>query len=117
MTTLLLINSLLIGSVALITLAVIVYWHRATAGAWRNYPAGRTQMRLLIIIFVITANAAVQTLIPVPIMIKAIFYFGLYAIFGVALARIGFNIRTEIRRWEAKDAHPANNTPKESFHD
>lgn len=119
MVTLLLINSLLIGLVALVALAVIIYWHRATYGGWRRYPAGRTQMHLLVIIFVITANAAVQNLIPLPLTVKAAFYFGLYIIFAVALVRIGLTIRAEIlrgRRDAVIAAHPSN-TEKEPSHD
>jgi hypothetical protein len=115
MITLLLINSLLIGLVSLTALTVIVYWHRASNGGWRCSPAGRTQMHLLAIIFVITLNAAVQTIIPIPLPAKAAFYFGLYIVFAVALFRIGLTIRNEIHRGRALAAHPS--TPKEPSHD
>ena len=111
MTTLLLINSLLIGLVSLTALSVIIYWHRATNGGWRCSAAGRTQMHLLAIIFFITLNAAVQTLIPVPLPVKAAFYFGLYIVFAIALFRIGLTIRTEIHRGRALAAHPSQKEP------
>lgn len=98
MGALLLINSLLIGAVSLTALTVMIYWHRATNGGWRRYSTGRTNMHLLAIIFFITLNAAVQTLIPLPLPAKAAFYFSLYIIFAIALARIGLNIRAEIHR-------------------
>lgn len=119
MIQLLVLNSLLIGLVSLTALAVMVYWHRVTSGAWRCVAAGRTQMHLLAIIFFITLNASIQTLIPAPLAFKAIFYFGLYIIFMVALIRIGLNIRAEVhagRRARAILLHPS--TPaKEQTHD
>lgn len=117
MSQLLLINSLLIGLVALTALAVMVYWHVTVRGAWRNYPAGRTQMHLLAIIFFITANAAVQSLILLPIMVKATFYFALYIVFAIALARVGLNIRSEVRRYDAMTGHPSATTQKEEIHE
>lgn len=117
---LLLINSTLIGLVSLTALVVMIYWHRVTHGGWRDYSAGRTQMHLLAIIFFITFNAAVQTVIPAPIMAKAAFYFGLYIVFAVALARIGLNIRNEVARGRRDDAmklHPSTPSQKEEAHD
>ncbi|QWY82779.1 hypothetical protein PP641_gp039 [Arthrobacter phage SilentRX] len=120
MIELLIINSILIGLVSLTALAVMVYWHRVTRGAWRCVAAGRTQMHLLAIIFFITLNAAVQTLIQVPLMAKATFYFGLYIVFMIALARIGLNIRAEVNRGRRADAmslHPSTPFQKEEVHD
>lgn len=113
--TLLVINSLLIGVVALVAAGVSVYWHVATRGAWRRHPAGRNNMYLLWIICAITFNAAVQSLVPLPLMIKAPFYFALYLIFVVALVRIGLNIHTEVTRGKAMADHPS--TQKEALHD
>lgn len=117
MITLYIINSLLIGAVALVALGIMIYWHRATAGGWRCYPSGKSVMGLLAIIFLITANAAIQTLVApyVPMPVRAGFYFGLYLLFIAALLHIGFTIRKEIRRGRAQDAHPS--TTKESSHD
>jgi cation transport ATPase len=120
MAQLILINSLLIGLVSATALTVMIYWHRATLGAWRAYAAGRTQMHLLAIIFFITANAAVQTIIPLPLMVKVAFYFGLYIVFAVALARVGLNIRAEVTRGRREDAmalHPSTPLTKEEAHD
>lgn len=121
MATLILINSLLIGLVSVTALAVMVYWHRATGGGWRRTSTGRTNMHLLAIIFFITANAAIQSMIPVPMAVKVPFYFGLYIVFAVALARIGLNIRTEVargRRQAAFENHPASHIhTEEQYHD
>lgn len=114
MVALLVTNSVLIGIVALIALAVMVYWHRATRGGWRFYATGRANMGLLALIFLITGNAAVQLIIPLPISIRAPFYFLLYIGFAIALARIGFTIRNEINIGRAKAQHPA---AKEPSHD
>lgn len=113
MSGLLIINSVLIGLVSLTALTVMIYWHRATNGGWRCYSTGRTNMHLLAIIFFITLNAAVQSVIPIPMAVKVPFYFGLYVIFAVALARIGLNIRKEVARASAlptpeKDKEPIN---------
>lgn len=107
---LIIINSILIGAVSLIALSIMLYWNRATGGrmrrrrgqwrpigGWAKHPSGRSLMGLLGIIFFITFNAAVQTLIPMPIYIRAPFYFSLYLLFGIALACIGLTIRKEIR--------------------
>lgn len=110
MSQLYLVNSLLIGSVAINALTVMVYWHRATGGAWRWFAAGRTQMHLLAIVFLITGVAAVQTLIPAPLIIRAGFYFLLYIAFDVALIRIGLNIRAEVRRGRCEAASTPSNS-------
>lgn len=114
MTVLYIINFILIGGVSLTALAIMLYWNHATGGrlrpgtgaprrrigGWRDHPSGRSLMGLLGIIFFITGNAAVQSLLPrnIPIELKAGFYFGLYIVFMWALASIGFTIRDEVRR-------------------
>lgn len=121
MTLLLILNFALIGLVAAVALTIMIYWHFATRGAWRAYSSGRSLMGLLVIIFFITGNAAVQWAVPLPVEVKAPFYFALYLIFAYALAMIGFNIRKEVRRGKALEkallSHPSNTTTeKEQSH-
>lgn len=109
MITLYIINAVLIGAVSLVALTIMVYWHRVTKAGWKNYPSGRSLMGLLGIIFFITLNAAVQTILPpgIPILARAVFYFTLYLVFIYALVSIGLTIRKEIRAGRAKELHPS----------
>lgn len=119
MTTLYIINAVLIGAVSLVALTIMVYWHRATRGGWKLYPSGRSLMGLLGIIFFITLNAAVQITLPpsIPLMAKAVFYFFLYLVFIFALVSIGLTIRKEIRIGQAKESHPSHPNTKEYSND
>jgi len=99
--TLLPINALLIGLVALTAISVMIYWHVVTRGSWKHEPAGRSLMMLLLVIAVITANAAINIFMPKYIG-KVALYFGLYIVMQAALIRIGFTIRSEMRRGKAK---------------
>lgn len=94
------INFILIGLVSVTALVIMIYWHRATNGGWKDHPSGRSLMGLLGIIMFITANAAVQTLLPgwVPLGARATFYFLLYGVFIFALIKIGLTIRNEVHR-------------------
>lgn len=112
MSTLYTINFILIGAVSLTALVIMGYWNHATGGriiprrgepwrplgGWRYHPSGRSLMGLLAIVMFITFNAAFQGLLALPLMVKAVFYFGLYLVFIYSLARIGFTIRDEVRR-------------------
>ena len=99
MNILYLINFVLIGAVSLVTASIMIYWHRASRGNWRRHDSGRALMKLLAIIFFITANAAVQwSLTWLPLEVRAWFYFGLYIVFILALLGVGRTIRSEVRR-------------------
>jgi hypothetical protein len=99
--TLLPINALLIGLVALTAISVMIYWHCITKGSWKHEPAGRSLMILLLVISVITANASLNIFIPKYIG-KVAVYFGLYIVMQAALIGIGFTIRSEMRRGKDK---------------
>lgn len=99
--TLVPLNAILIGLVALTAIAVMVYWHCVTNGAWKHEPAGRSLMILLLVIGIITLNASVNIFVPkYPGKIEL--YFALYFVMLAALIGIGFTIRSEMRRGKAK---------------
>ena len=99
--TLLPLNAILIGLVAITAFAVMVYWHFVTHGAWKNEPAGRSLMILLLVIGVITLNASINIFVPkYPGKVEV--YFALYFVMLSALIGIGFTIRSEMRRGKAK---------------
>lgn len=103
-----LINSLLLGLISLTAFIVIFYWHGATSGTWKKWPAGRSLMGLLGIIAVGFAYGVVNALIgPDGYPGKGIISFGLYLIFVGAIIFIGTTIRKEILRGRAKEHHPS----------
>jgi hypothetical protein len=99
--TLIPLNAAVIGLVALVTLGLMVYWHVATRGSWKLWPAGRSLMILLGVITIITANAAINVLLP-RYPGKVGLYFGLYLLLLAALIGIGFTIRSEMRKGKAR---------------
>lgn len=105
-------NAAVIGVVALVTLALMIYWHVKTKGSWRLWPAGRSLMQLFGVILIITTNAAVNILIPL-YPGKIALYFGLYLLLLAALIKIGFTIRSEMRIGQAKrqDKNPSSTGP------
>ena len=68
----------LIGLVSAASATVMAYWWITTRGNWWQWPAGRSLMALLAIITVITANAVLHSVFPVPAHVKAITYAALY---------------------------------------
>lgn len=87
----------LIGLVSLVALEAIVYWHRATRGTWREWPAGRSLMYLLVIIAVGFGFGVVnQFLGQYPL--RPVIGFGLYVLFIAALVVIRFTIQAEMRK-------------------
>lgn len=104
--TLLPLNAAVIGLVALVTLGLMAYWHFRTRGSWKEWPAGRSLMQLFAVIFILTGNAAINILVP-PYPWKIHLYFGLYILLFVALIRIGFTIRSEMRKGLAREAAAA----------
>lgn len=94
-------NALVIGLVGLVTIILMIYWHRATGGSWRLWPAGRSLMQLFGVIVIITINAAINVLVP-RYPGKVELYFSLYLLLLAALVRIGFTIRSEMRKGKAK---------------
>ena len=87
----------LIGAVALIALETIIYWHRSTRGTWRDWPAGRSLMYLLVIIATgFGFGVANQFLGQYPL--RPLVGFVLYGAFIIALIGIRLTIRAEMRR-------------------
>ena len=94
-------NALVIALLGPLALAVMFYWHRATKGSWKLWPAGRSLMTLLGVIVIITVNAAVNVMLP-RYPGKVELYFGLYLLLLAALIHIGFTIRAEMRAGKAR---------------
>lgn len=92
----------LIGIVALVALETVVYWHVVTGGTWRDWPAGRSLMYLLLIIAggfgFGTLN---QFLGQYPA--RPLVSFALYALFISALIVIRLTIRAEVKRGNKQD--------------
>lgn len=91
----------LIGIVSLVAAETIFYWHRATKGTWKEWPAGRSLMYLLIIIASGFGFGVVnQFLGQYPL--RPVIGFGLYVLFIAALVVIRLTIRAEMRRGQRK---------------
>lgn len=104
------ISAVLLGAIALVAGAVVVYWHIATKGTWRHWPAGRSLMGLLIIIMAGFGFGVINRYLgdyPAKFPIAT----ALYGLFLGALAFIGSTIRAEMRagkaRARAKDTTPS----------
>lgn len=111
MTTTLL-NVILISVVSLIAFETIVYWHVNTKGTWKNWPAGRSLMYLLLIIaFGFGFGVFNQFLGNYPL--KPHIGFILYILFIGALIVIRLTIRAEMRRGKnrLKTTLPTSDTP------
>lgn len=80
--------------------SVVLYWHITTKGSWKRWPAGRSLMALLIIICIGHGWGAVNRLADYPL--KQTILMGLYAVFALALVRIGITIHKEMATGRAK---------------
>lgn len=124
-----LINSLLLGLISLAAFTVIFYWHGATRGTWKHWPAGRSLMGLLGIIAVGFGYGVINALIgPDGYAAKPFIGFSLYFVFIGAIIFIGITIRKEILRGRSIQHHPSSHpntgtiditvaTEKEPSHD
>lgn len=96
-----LLNVILIGVVSLIAFETVIYWHVNTKGTWREWPAGRSLMYLLMIIaFGFGYGVVNQFLGQYPA--RPFVGFGLYMLFIGALIVIRFTIRAEMRRGDRR---------------
>jgi hypothetical protein len=101
-----LLSAVLLGATCLSASWVIIYWHLATGGTWREWPAGRSLMGLLGIIAVGFGFGMVNRIIPFPLG-KTFVGVGLYALFVGSIIFIGLTIRRELRVGRSKAQHPA----------
>jgi hypothetical protein len=96
-----LITAILLGIISFVSGWVIIYWHVATKGTWKDWPAGRSLMGLLGIIFVgFGYGVANRFLGDWPG--RAVFSMVLYALFVGAIIFIGYTIRKEMRTGKKK---------------
>lgn len=87
----------MLGLVALVATETVVYWHVRTRGTWRDWPAGRSLMYLLLIISTgFTFGVVNRFLGEYPA--RGLVSFLLYAMFIGALVVIRFTIRAEMKR-------------------
>lgn len=96
MTTQDFISAGLLGIIAAVAAWVIIYWHIATMGTWRQWPAGRSLMGLLSIIAVGFGYGVVNRFLgdyPARPVVSIV----LYALFVGAIVVIGLTIRKEMR--------------------
>lgn len=106
-----LLSGVLLAMVAFSSGTVIAYWWWKTRGTWRFYPAGRSLMGLLSIIFIGFGFGVVNRVLgdyPAKMAIAAV----LYLLFVTAIVTIGFTIRSEMRLGKRRlKKHPAHTGP------
>ena len=105
-----LLSAVLLGIIPLTAGTVVVYWHFATKGTWRQWPAGRSLMGLLGIITVGFSYGVVNRFLgayPAKFAVAV----ALYALFIGAIIFIGWTIRREMKRGQSMDQHPSSHPP------
>lgn len=83
-----LVHAILISILAIVTIGVMINWHRGGRGYWRYHKEGRAVMGLLGMVAVITILAAVSTFLgpyPARPWIYAVTYLGLI----LAMLKVG----------------------------
>ena len=95
------ISAILLAAIAITAGSVIIYWHMANKGTWRQWPAGRSLMGLLGIITVGFAFGAANRWLG-DYATKYHFATALYGLFLGALFFIGSTIRSEMRAGKAR---------------
>ena len=96
-----LINVIFIGIVSGLALETVIYWHRSTKGTWKQWPAGRSLMYLLLIIGVGFGYGIINQFLG-QYAARPFVGFGLYLLFIAALIIIRLTIRAEMRRGQRK---------------
>lgn len=91
------ISAVLLGIISLVAGWVAAYWHLATKGTWRDWPAGQSLMGLLSII-TIGFGFGVFNRIAGQYPGRPVVGIILYALFVGAIIWIGLTIRKEMRR-------------------
>lgn len=102
-----LLNVILIGIVSVLAFETMLYWHVTTKGTWRDWPAGRSLMYLLLIIAA-SFGYGILNQFAGQYAARPLVGFGLYIAFVVGLVVIRLTIRAEMRRGRTKARHPAN---------
>lgn len=107
-----LVNIILISIISLIALESVFYWNRMTRGSWKEWPAGRSLMYLLIIIGVGFGYGVVNQLLG-QYPARPFIGFGLYILFVSALVVIRLTIRSELRNGKRRlrEKHPTHTGP------
>lgn len=82
-------------TVSLTAAWTILFWHTATKGSWRQWPAGRSLMALLAIICIGYAWRVVNRLVPDYALEEPLLGL-LYIGFSISLIRIARTIRKEL---------------------
>lgn len=99
-------SAILLTIISITATVVVIYWHVATGGTWRQWPAGRSLMGLLGIIAVGFGFGVVNRFLgayPAKYAVAVL----LYALFVGAIIFIGLTIRKETIRGKAKANHPS----------
>lgn len=91
-------NGLLILAVAIVSAYNAIYWWAATRGSWRDWPAGRSLMALLISLALMASTAAFTVLIRYDYPGKRFWYALLYTLVLISLIYVGHTIHAEIRK-------------------
>lgn len=106
------VSMVLLGIIAVVAGWVSVYWHIATRGTWKEWPAGRSLMGLLAIIAVGFGFGVFNRFMgayPARSVVGII----LYTLFVGAIIIIGLTIRKEMRRGKRKlrEKYPTHTGP------
>jgi len=106
------ISALLLGVISVVAGWVAIYWHIATKGTWREWPAGQSLMGLLSIITVGFGYGVINRFIG-QWAGRSIVSLILYALFVGAIIWIGLTVRKEMRRGKARirDKYPTHTGP------
>lgn len=95
------ISAVQLGVIAAVAAWVAIYWHIATKGTWRDWPAGQSLMGLLTIIAVGFGFGVINRFLG-SYPAKATIMLILYTLFVTAIIWIGLTVRKEMRRGKAK---------------
>ena len=96
------ISAALLGIISVVAGWVAIYWHVATKGTWRDWPAGRSLMGLLAIITIGFGYGVVNRFLGPNWPLRPVVSILLYALFVGAIIVIGLTVRSEMRAGKRK---------------